>query len=239
MSAVTSGNPKAYTAAGLDNSVPFNWDPAGGYGVKLYYNGTFNRIYDGAGEWVVDPDAGIVTFFHHEDVSTLVTEAAPPYISFYSYTGATGLAAASLWQQVTNGIKHDAGTVVVGAAAVSDTNNKLEVDGAATFTGRVTVNDLVCTSDRRLKTNIEEVADPLTKLEGIRGVGFTWRLSGEPSYGVIADELEAQMPGSSVSDGDGMLAVNYNAAVALLIESVKKQAHQIRELQRRIQKLES
>jgi hypothetical protein len=80
----------------------------------------------------------------------------------------------------------------------------------------------------------------------LNGVEFDWRQDyidshgGEDGYfvrrhdiGVIAQELEAVLPELVVDRADGYKAVKYDRIIALLIEAVKAQQHQIDELKRR------
>ena len=252
---VTNGNQMSYTASPdttstpnisnpLQGSIPFNYDSAGGYGVLLHRKTGVSigaQIYDGTGEWVIDPDAGILTFYHYSDVSEYVDENTPPYLSFFAYTGSTGLTAASPWTPVDNGIKYNetGKTVLIGRNSSSSVGSyDLEVTNEAKFHGTIRALQVICSSDRRLKKNITVVKQPLVKLQSLRGVGFRWKNNGEQSYGVIADEIEQQLPGSSYVSVDGVQGVNYNAAIALLIEAVKKQAGQILELQQKLKHLE-
>ena len=256
---VTNGNDMAFKASAdttsspnvtnpLQGSVPFNLDAAGGYGVLLYRNsgsGAGAQIFDGTGEWVIDADAGVLTFYHQSDVSAYVDESNPPYLSFFAYIGSTGLAAASPWTVVTDGIHYsDSNKTVLIArqSSASASTYDLEVGADSNshtkFHGKVETQQVVCKSDRRLKKNIRTIRRPLAKLTGVRGVSFLWRSSGEKSYGVIADEIESQLPGSAYESPDGSLAVNYNAAIALLIETAKAQAGQIFSLQSKVKALE-
>ena len=101
-------------------------------------------------------------------------------------------------------------------------------------------------SDARLKENVQNIADPVGKLMRLNGVEFDWRQDyidshgGEDGYfvrrhdiGVIAQELEAVLPELVVDRADGYKAVKYDRIIALLIEAVKEQQHQIDELKRR------
>ena len=231
----------------LSGSIPFNYDSAGGYAVQLYRNtsgSVGNAIPDGTGEWVIDPDSGTLTFYHHEDVSGYVDENKPPFLSFFTYIGSTGLSAVSLWSEVPDGISYNDQTVLIGKSSRgnSTTSFDLEVAGQSKFDDTVTVKEIVCTSDRRLKKDIEMVKNPLCKLNQIQGVRFRWKSNNKVSYGVIADEIEKQLPGSSIINTkgtqNGFRSVNYNSAVALLIEAVKTQSKEIVQLKNRVSNLE-
>ena len=47
-------------------------------------------IYDGTGEWVVDPDAGVVTFYNYDGVKGFVDESKPPLCRFSGTRGRSG-----------------------------------------------------------------------------------------------------------------------------------------------------
>lgn len=246
---VTNGNDMSFKAIDdngenpLQGSVPFNLDPAGGYGLELFRQtaGTVGaQIYDGTGDWVVDPDAGVLTFYQHEAVSAYVSEDNPPYLSFFRYIGSTGLTAASQWTTVDHGIKFNEAnkTVLVGrdSSEASGTYD-LEVNGDVKIHGQVVAEELTCMSDRRLKRCVRVISQPLRKLQAIRGVRFRWRASGKVSYGVIADEVEKVMPDSTNEGPSGHKNVNYNAVIALLVETVKRQAKTIQAIETQIKQL--
>ena len=94
--------------------------------------------------------------------------------------------------------------------------------------GIVTATDFNSTSDVKLKKNIKQIEDPISKIMSIEGVSFNWKSDNRPSLGVIADQLENILP-ELVSGGDTK-TVNYNGLVGLLIECVKNQQKQIDEL---------
>jgi hypothetical protein len=106
----------------------------------------------------------------------------------------------------------------------------------AVASGIVTANDFNSTSDRKLKTNIERIPDPIEKVLKIDGVNFNWVDDGRPSIGVIADNIEEVLP-ELVSDSDPK-TVNYNGLIGLLIEVVKEQQNQIDSIKERLSQLE-
>jgi hypothetical protein len=98
--------------------------------------------------------------------------------------------------------------------------------------GDVTATNFNSTSDLKLKTNIQQITDPLEKLTQIQGVSFNWIENNKPSMGVIADEVQKVLP-ELVSDTDPK-TVNYNGLIGLLIECVKQQQVEIEELKRKV-----
>ena len=99
-------------------------------------------------------------------------------------------------------------------------------------------------SDKRLKTNIQPIQDPLTKLQKIGGYTFDWiPKEGIHSHtgndiGVIAQEIEEVLPKITTTRDNGYKAVKYEKLTAYLIECVKAQQTHIQQLEDRIVKLE-
>ncbi len=88
-------------------------------------------------------------------------------------------------------------------------------------------------SDRKLKENIEVIPGALEKVAALRGVEYTWKATGNYSAGIIAQEVQAVMPGL-VTENDNHLSVQYNGLIGLLIEGMKEQQAQIEELKSRL-----
>ena len=101
-------------------------------------------------------------------------------------------------------------------------------------TGEVAAVDFNTLSDLAMKTNITTILDPLGKVANLRGVHFNYRDTGKASVGVIAQELEPVLPDLVKMTPDGVRSVTYNGIIALLIEAVKEQQHQIQDLQARL-----
>jgi hypothetical protein len=105
------------------------------------------------------------------------------------------------------------GSVGIGTASPSQL---LHVNGTAYAT------TFLHTSDRRLKTDIEPAGHALDTAAKLRGVHFRWKKDGKPSFGVIAQEVEAVMPDAVTTNPDGMKAVDYDQLIPILIEAVKE-----------------
>lgn len=113
------------------------------------------------------------------------------------------------------------------AVSTSTANKVVRRDASGNFSANVvTVVDLNSTSDRELKDNIAPINDPMTILNQLEGVGFTWKHSGEQSYGIIAQELEKVLP-ELVHEVDGHKMVCYIPLIAFLIQAIKQQQIQI------------
>lgn len=114
----------------------------------------------------------------------------------------------------------------------------------------------VNTSDRRLKTNIKTIENPLDKMRIIRG--YTWdRLDGVgPGVGFIAQEAAAVFPDNVFVSGDrtlddgtvvknvlspdtsGISAALHHEAILALMDRVEKQDEVIAELQARMKAID-
>lgn len=99
----------------------------------------------------------------------------------------------------------------------------------ATFTGIVTAPNFVSSSDARLKSEIETIADALALVCALRGVRFT--LDGTRQIGVIAQEVEAVLPEVVHASDSGQLSVAYGNLTGLLIEAVKQLAARVEQLE--------
>ena len=90
--------------------------------------------------------------------------------------------------------------------------------------GQVTINgDLTLASDMRLKSNIMTLGATMSKLLQIDGKSYTFKNSGKKSVGVLAQEIQEQFPDLVVERQDGMLTVNYQGLIPVLINALKEQ----------------
>jgi Chaperone of endosialidase len=109
----------------------------------------------------------------------------------------------------------------------------------------VRLSDQSC--DMRTKTNIQQLDGALDKLEHVRGVAFVWDESssdrgvpGQPSIGVIAQEVEEVFPELVFDSGDeeGYKGVDYSGLTAALIEAAKELKAENEALRSRVEALE-
>ena len=114
------------------------------------------------------------------------------------------------------------GTMATKSAADYDAAiaAKAALSGAS-FTGVVTATNFVSSSDARLKSEVETIADALALVSALRGVRFT--MDGNRQIGLVAQEVEAVLPEVVRADVDtGQLSVAYGNIIGLLIEAVKE-----------------
>lgn len=97
-------------------------------------------------------------------------------------------------------------------------------------------------SDEKLKTNITTIGDATTKLTALRGVRYDFKGFGNnvsfPTYGFIAQEAQRVMPELAVTTNDGVMAVDYDGFVPLLVQGFKEQQGVIEEQRKQLQATE-
>jgi hypothetical protein len=80
---------------------------------------------------------------------------------------------------------------------------------------------------------VNTIENSLDIVNSLRGVSFDWKVNGNKSYGVIAQELEEVLP-DLVTTKDNK-SVNYNGLVGVLIQAVKELSAEVEELKKKIQ----
>jgi hypothetical protein len=125
----------------------------------------------------------------------------------------------------------------------------LQVGGDITATGNITAYS----SDRRLKTNVNLLSNPLEKLNKLSGFTYNWNdkaseLAGyntnESIVGMFAQDVQEVLPeavkiapfdndgeGNSKS-GENYLTIQYEKVVPLLVEAIKELKKEIEELKK-------
>ena len=105
----------------------------------------------------------------------------------------------------------------------------------------IATNDIIAyaSSDERLKENVTLLSNPIDKISQIKGIEFDWsdesydHLAGH-DVGVLAQDVEKVLPEVVATRDDGYKAVRYEKMVPLLIEAIKDQQVQIKELKGRL-----
>lgn len=114
----------------------------------------------------------------------------------------------------------DADAVIYAGGLGTDTDTDLVqlADGTFTVNGDITV-----ASDARLKSNIVSLGATLTKLLLIDGKSYTTNDSGEVAIGVLAQDIKKVFPELVKERKDGMLSVNYQGLIPVLVNALKEQ----------------
>ena len=94
-------------------------------------------------------------------------------------------------------------------------------------------------SSRRWKTNIQTLQGALDKVARLRGVSYDAKADGQHNIGLIAEEVGEVVPEVVAYEANGQDAksVDYARLSALLIEAVKEQQAEIRELKTHVERL--
>lgn len=106
-------------------------------------------------------------------------------------------------------------------------------------TGTVSATNFNSLSDLQEKENVETLKNAVEMLANIRGVRFTWKETGAPSLGVIAQELMQVAPELVTRNEQGVHTVNYAGLNAILIEAMKDLHSQVQLLRNEIENLKN
>jgi hypothetical protein len=88
--------------------------------------------------------------------------------------------------------------------------------------GEISATDFNSLSDITYKTGLNTQLDSLTLLNRIQPYAFTWKDSGQKSYGVMAQELEQVLPELVKTNPSGAKTVSYLPLIAILIDAIKQ-----------------
>ncbi len=128
----------------------------------------------------------------------------------------------------------------VGLGVTPSTGDKLEVFGdirVGTSGSNGCLKDFAggilggsCSSDERLKTNIQPVGNVLDKLVQVNLVTFDWNelaqsrgfIGGIPQLGVLAQNVESVFPDLVIFDKDGYRQVNYTRLNLLNLQAIRE-----------------
>ncbi len=135
-------------------------------------------------------------------------------------------------------------TIALGRADGSDTVDvpgKLQIDTLATSgsTGPLCLNSSnrvgQCSSSLRYKTAVQPFLGGLNIINRLRPISFTWKADGMRDLGLGAEEVESVEPLLTFRNKKGEIeGVKYNQLSAVLVNAIKEEQQQIRELQSQI-----
>ena len=110
------------------------------------------------------------------------------------------------------------------------TTTRFTFDDAGHFTA---TGNITAYSDIRLKEDIKPIEDAVSKVQQLTGNTYTRNdlKDADRRYGgVIAQEVEVVLPEAVNDSEDGTKTVDYNALIALLVESIKELKAEVEEL---------
>ena len=115
----------------------------------------------------------------------------------------------------------------VGIGEVSSASYKLTIDGD------VNADSYNAGSDYRIKENVVSISDTSYNIDKLRPVTYTNTKMERQDFGVIAHELQEQLPFlvTGEKDGENHQAVNYNGLIGLLLNEVQQLKKRVQELE--------
>jgi hypothetical protein len=108
----------------------------------------------------------------------------------------------------------------------------VKYNGDTTVAGDLTVN-----SDARLKSNIISLGSTLAKLMKIDGKSYTMKSNEKVNkIGLLAQEIEEVFPElvKEAKDKDGTLSVNYQGLIPVLINAIKEQQEELKDIRKSV-----
>jgi hypothetical protein len=133
----------------------------------------------------------------------------------------------------TINITNDASTAVlypILSANTSGYTNARVTSGKLTFnaaTGTLTSTSFYSTSDETLKDNFNTIDDALSILDKLEALSFTWKDTGDKSYGFKAQDVEKIIP-EIVGESNGHKTISYIQLVPILVQAIKELKEQIK-----------
>ena len=115
------------------------------------------------------------------------------------------------------------------------TTTRFTFDDAGHFTA---TGNITAYSDIRLKEDIKPIEDAVSKVQQLTGNTYTRNDLKDPDRrygGVIAQEVEVVLPEAVSESEDGTKTVDYNAMIALLVESVKELKSEVDDLKAQLE----
>jgi hypothetical protein len=91
--------------------------------------------------------------------------------------------------------------------------------------GNLTITGIYSPSDTRLKKNISPLQNSLQKITALGGYKYNWidkTNDNSLQTGLLAQQVEKQMPELVKTDADGVKSVNYHGMIPYLIEAIKE-----------------
>lgn len=111
---------------------------------------------------------------------------------------------------------------------------KVTNTGTVTATGNVTAADCIATSDIRVKDDLKRIENALDKVCNLTGYTFWREDTKQRSAGIIAQDLQEQLP-EGVNIGEtGLLHVSGQAEVGLIVEAIKEIKAQLDEIKSKV-----
>lgn len=142
---------------------------------------------------------------------------------------------------VYNGMRVSGGMELLGDLNFS-TEHDYNINGVneISASGKITCEQVIQTSDERVKEDIEDLHGAEKFVAGLRPVRYRFKGEAEYHHGFVAQEVrEIADSGIVAEDADGMLGISYTDIIADLVSVVQKQREQINNLEARLARVEA
>ena len=172
---------------------------------------------------------GDLTVSRTSNLHTLVVDGTTTFKNTVAINGG----ALTVGSDTTVGSISVGGSTAAGSITVGGTSGA----GAIRVYGEVDATAFIYESDQRLKDKVQPITDPLGKVARLNGVTFVWKKTGKPGLGLVAQDVEKVLPELVTQDAEGMKGVAYGNIVGVLVEAVKAQQQEIKDLRADLEKL--
>jgi hypothetical protein len=110
-------------------------------------------------------------------------------------------------------------TLVSGSAQITKTLQEV-TDAGSTTTNSITAANFITTSDKRLKSSIEEIKNPFHTIDTIKT--YEYIKGGKKEAGFLAQEVQNELPYAVFEGEDGYLTMTDRPLLAYLFAAVKE-----------------
>ena len=164
--------------------------------------------------------------------ATIISTGVKLFPNTITATSLTSSAATTAGSLTVDNVVMDGATI----GHSSDADLMTLASGSLTVAG-----DIILSSDARLKSNIVTLGPTLISLMQLDAKRYTMKADKEQKQkiGLLAQEVQKVFPELVSEDKNGMLAVNYQALVPVLINALKEQEGNYKELEKELSELET
>ena len=202
-------------------------------------NCNFNSNVDISGDLVINGNLSVYQTNDTTTIHTTVNDYALIVSEDISLNGELKMSGAATLNNTLNVTGATTLNNTLNVASATTIQNTLHVTGATTLKSTLNVTGAVAGlsfdsgSDYRIKENVVSISDTSYNIDKLRPVTYTNTLLKKQDFGVIAHELQEQLPFlvTGEKDGEKQQSVNYNGLVGLLLNEVQQLKKRVQELE--------
>ena len=202
-------------------------------------NCNFNSDVDISGDLVINGNLSVYQTNDTTTIHTTVNDYALIVSEDISLNGELKMSGAATLNNTLNVTGATTLNNTLNVASATTIQNTLHVTGATTLKSTLNVTGAVAGlsfdsgSDYRIKENVVSISDTSYNIDKLRPVTYTNTLLKKQDFGVIAHELQEQLPFlvTGEKDGEKQQSVNYNGLVGLLLNEVQQLKKRVQELE--------